>query len=293
MSQRVETPPPPPSRPADSHKGTYGTVVVLGGSPTMIGAPAIAARAALRTGCGLARIMTDPEVLPHCLTIEPSATGLVPPPLDQPERLIETVAAGGRNVALAVGPGLGVCDDARRTIAAVLDQPEIPVVLDADGLNNLARLGPHVTARCPLIVTPHPGEFRRLADALGISHSPIDPEQRIAATDALADALGAVAVLKGRGTIVSDGRRHYVNRTGNPALATAGTGDVLTGCIASLLAQGLDRFDAAALGVHLHGLAADLWADRPGHGPAGLMAHDLANWLPHAIEHHRQARNEQ
>jgi NAD(P)H-hydrate epimerase len=134
-------------------------------------------------------------------------------------------------------------------------------------------------------MTPHPGEFKRLATALGIARSGTDPDQRPNAAGELARAHKAIVVLKGHRTIVSDGERVYVNTTGNPALAAAGSGDVLTGLIAALIAQKVEPFDAAVLGVYLHGLAADLWAAE--HGKSGMLARELAERLPDAFEQHR------
>ena len=265
-----------PDRPDDSHKGTFGTVIVIGGTPTMIGAPALAATAALRTGCGLVKIATFEELVPHCLTIQPSATGIVLPMSEEIDLFLEGLDT--KNI-LAVGPGMGqglyqqtfVCDLMRWTGQ---------VVLDADGLNMLASLPRKLMSPdCEsLIVTPHPGEYRRLAEQLGITQSPTDPSTRPAAARELANALNAIVVLKGRETVISDGTDEVVNSTGNAVLATAGSGDVLTGAIASLLAQGMSPFDAAVAGVYLHGEAADRWAIV--NGKSGLVAMDLADEIP-------------
>ena len=275
--------PTPPPRPTDAHKGTFGTVVVVGGSPTMIGAPAMAAQAALRIGAGLVRIACPTEVMPFALTIEPSATGIA---LDFQARADDAAEQLERDLddksVLAVGPGMGVGEAQTAFVEALLRRP-YPTVLDADGLNNLARLADAATvSRCPLVMTPHPGEFRRLAEAAALHFDPTDPQARPDAAAAMAHAFGAVVVLKGPQTVVSDGERCYRNGTGNAALATAGTGDVLTGAIAGLLAQGLSPFEAAALGAHVHGGAADAWAQRA--GQAGLLARALADALPRALE---------
>jgi NAD(P)H-hydrate epimerase len=268
-----------PDRPVEGHKGTFGTVIVIGGSKTMIGAPALAATAAFRTGCGLVKLLTDPAALPHCLTIEPSATGL--DIAFEPEAITAAIAGMRERVVLAIGPGLGTSDRARRIVAALLTAGR-PIVLDADGLNCLALLGDSVKRiDAPAVLTPHPGEFKRLADASGIEHDATHHAVRPRAAAALAERYGCTVVLKGSNTIVSEGHRVYRNDTGNVALATAGSGDVLTGAIAGLMAQGMTPMDAAALGVHLHGLAADMWAEL--HGRAGLVARDLAALLPDAM----------
>ena len=285
MTDRLTQLPPLPPRPLDAHKGTFGTVVVFGGSATMIGAPALCATAALRGGAGLVRIAAPSNILQSCLTIQPSATGISLPTnynlnevADQWGPLNESISAQS---VLAIGPGMGCGPGQQRLVQMMLRQHR-RVVLDADGLNNLAMLGDGRRAvRCPLVMTPHPGEYTRLAQQAGVRTEPTSSETRVAAAEQLAQAYGAVVVLKGAHTVVADGKQHYINDTGNPALATAGTGDVLTGLIAALLAQGMAMFDAAVLGVHLHGLAADLWAKR--HSPAGMLAMDAAHWIPHAI----------
>ncbi len=289
--------PPLPLRPSDAHKGVCGTVIVVGGSETMMGAPALAASAALRAGAGLVKIATIAAALPTAIAIEPSATGIIvgddiATALHQIER-----ADPEHRAVLAIGPGLGQSERSRELVTALLAGPRA-IVLDADGLNLLAASEEAMAALrrrvaaipvgqslpAPLILTPHPGEFLRLAQALRITASPTDPAQRPAAAAALANALHAVVLLKGRHSIVTDGPCVYTNQTGNPALATAGTGDVLTGVVASMVAQGMTAFDAAVLGAHLHGLAADLWARD--HGDRGLTARDLAAMLPIACQRH-------
>jgi len=281
------TPPPPPDRPDDSHKGTYGTVVVIGGQPTMIGAPAMTATAAFRTGAGLVKIMTHPEAMPHCLTIEPSATGIETPYIDDEEEVRRTFAEFSPLTVLAVGPGMLESVIAHRGLMTILKH-KFSTVLDAGGLNNLAAIADRIPKQhCPLVLTPHPGEFKRLAKPAGIDADPTDPEQRPDAAKALAEFYNAIVVLKGHRTVVSDGTRQYTNTTGNAALATAGSGDVLTGMIAALIAQNMGLFEAAVLGVYLHGYAADLWTEQ--HGPVGLLARNLSDLIPTAIKQHREA----
>lgn len=270
-----------PDRPDDGHKGSFGTVAVVGGSATMIGAPALAASAALRSGVGLCRIATFESILPFCLTIEPSATGLILP--SDGAKLDALIDRFDPKTVLAVGPGLGMGAFQRLLLGKLL-ATDRPIVLDADGLNTLAAFAERTGRAAPLVLTPHPGEFKRLAGPAGIALSPTDPQQRGEAARALAAWHGAVVVLKGRHTVVADADRSHVNQTGNVALATAGSGDVLTGVIASLIAQGLAAYDAAVLGAHLHGLAADLWSQQ--HGKAGLTAKILADMLPDTLNHY-------
>lgn len=285
--QMIEQIPAPPTRPMDGHKGTFGTVIVIGGSSAMFGAPAICARAAFRAGAGLVKIAAAEQLLPAVLGIEPCATGIV---LDGPVRnRVDSVISSDLhdNAVLAVGPGLAGGKATRKFVQVLLNVDK-PLVLDADGLNHLAKIGaalPECKAHAPRILTPHPGEFKRLAKPHNIDLSPTDPDQRVQAAAALAKVHQCVVLLKGQNAVVSDGERAFVNQTGNPCLATGGTGDVLTGMISSFLAQGLDSFDAACLGIHTHGLAADAWADK--FGKAGLRAIELPDALPGILKHLR------
>lgn len=283
--KQVTTIPPMPDRPADGHKGTFGTAIIIGGSETMIGAPALCARAALRSGVGLVKIACGPTILPHVLTIEPSATGIAigREPADVLAQLDQ--ADPQQKAVLAVGPGLGM-RQVRGELVEALHTGKRQIVLDADGLNLLAKnrlaMDAARSRTAPLILTPHPGEYRRLADALKLHADPTDPAQRIDAATQLAEHLSAVVVLKGQHSIIANQDHYAINQTGNPVLATAGSGDVLTGLIASLLAQGMPPFDAAQLGTHLHGQAADQWTKQ--HGARGLRAIELADQLPNLFQ---------
>jgi NAD(P)H-hydrate epimerase len=285
-----------PPRPADGHKGTFGTVCVLGGQVAaprvMLGGPAFAAAGALRSGTGLAVLAVPEPLMAAALVVAPSATGLALP-VDGAGCLEPSGVAAvidryeGTFDCLAVGPGLGEDEPQRRILARLIARENMPLVIDADGLNALAGVpdfGGDLKAQS--ILTPHPGEFRRLAEALGVDADPADPAARAPAAEALAQRLGCVVVLKGAGTVVSDGIDTWTNASGNVALATAGTGDVLTGVIAGFVAQharagGLSLYDCARLGVHAHGLAADRWAAT--HGTTGLLAEDLLDELPDVI----------
>ncbi|HEX2839548.1 MAG TPA: NAD(P)H-hydrate dehydratase [Phycisphaerales bacterium] len=236
-----------PARARDAHKGTAGTVVVIGGSSSggrlMIGAPALTARAALRSGAGLAKIVAPRAVLPHALTLCPSATGIVLETDISGELIAHEAAETFDAVAqeadcIAIGPGLGVSDAARALCFRAVQQEDVPVVVDADAITNLAHV-PELTRdfHGACILTPHPGEFRRIAQALGISHDPVNPASRPAAAEHLAQRLGCIVVLKGAGTIVTNGHDTWTCDAGHPCLATAGTGDVLTGLIGGLVAQ--------------------------------------------------------
>lgn len=272
-----------PPRPDDSHKGTYGTVVVVGGCDNMIGAPALTASAALRTGAGLVKIATPLSILNFVLTLEPCAIGIGLTPEDTDNSIAILQNTLDDKCVLAVGPGMGLGNGQRKLITHLLSQSQ-PVILDADALNNLAllKLSPF-THNCPLILTPHPGEFSRLADAFNINLSPTDENQRPAAAAELAIATQSVVVLKGQHTIVTDGTHLYKNTTGHSVLSTAGSGDVLTGIISSLVAQGLSTIAASALGVYIHGHAGEAWAAL--HGQSGMKATDLiANQIPMSMQ---------
>ena len=277
-----------PARPLEAHKGSFGTVVVVGGCATMPGAAALAARAAVRSGAGLVRIAAEPAVLPWVLLAEPCATGVELWGGREAFARVLDEADPARGAVLAVGPGLGRSVAARERVLAALGDARA-LVLDADGLNHLAALAaagdaagllPFAPGR-PVVLTPHPGEYQRLADALGLPGDPIARAGREVAARSLARATGAVVVLKGAGTVIAEGDRLRVNATGNPALATGGSGDVLTGCVGALLAQGATAYDAATLACHAHGLAADRWAQV--HGLRGLRGPDLADGLPGAF----------
>lgn len=264
--RQVRAVPRLPKRAPDAHKGTFGTVLVVAGSATMLGASVLCARAALRGGAGLVRVSL-PDALQRLL------------PLAVPEATTTSRAAPALKRAVAeadtmvVGPGLGDTVLTRRLLRSLLPlaaAADVPVVLDADALNVLAPL-PDVAAKATLrtVATPHPGEAARL---LGTDAAAIQRD-RPAALRALCRRLGGVVVLKGHRTLVGDGSRCFVNRTGNPGMATGGSGDVLAGLCGALLASGMAPFDAACLAVHVHGRAGDRVAKRL--GQTGLCASDL------------------
>ena len=291
-----------PPRPADGHKGTFGTVLVVGGSVgarTMLGGPAFAALGALRSGCGLCELAMPAPLLVSGLSLAPSATGVSLPidasgAMDPAASLAALEPSLKRATVIAVGPGLGEGPGVETFVRSLLQaaaQHELPIVLDADGLNAFARSANPAPFTTPAILTPHPGEFRRLADACGCGDlDPIDPRRRPEAASGLVERLGAVVVLKGHGTCVASRGRVEVESAGNPALATGGTGDVLTGLVAGLWSQWIasdrDRppcmsaYLAARTAVHLHAMAADCWAQE--HGDAGMLASDLLAAIPRA-----------
>jgi NAD(P)H-hydrate epimerase len=274
-------------RPLDSNKGMFGRVLVVAGSRGMSGAAVLCASAALRGGAGLVRLAVPGEILPIVAASNPCYT-TAPLAQDKQGCLTEAVEAelmtlAENNDVVAFGPGLGRSAAIATLLSPLLFQTQAPLVLDADGVNALAQHADRLRNRpAPLILTPHPGEFARL---LGIETQAVQAQRRELAVRFAADHR-LVLVLKGHGTIVTDGRRIYQNRTGNPGMATGGTGDVLAGLIAALVGQGLEAFAAAQLGVHLHGLAGDLARDEL--GEVSLIASDLLFYLPRAILREKQ-----
>jgi len=279
--RRIQHIPKPPTRPADAHKGTAGLVLVVAGSRGMAGAAALTGNAALRGGAGLVRIATPDVALDTVAALAPCCTTA---PLPDDGACVKPRAAGrilelaAEQHVLAMGPGLGQTLGVKSVVRAVLVGIKIPVVLDADALNVLAGNAEEslAKARVPLLLTPHPGEAARL---LGTSARDVQTDRRGAAAQLA--GLGAVAVLKGAGTVVCDGRRVYVNETGNPGMATAGSGDVLAGLMAALVASGMEPFDAAVLAVWAHGRAGDLAAEQV--GVLGLTALDVLRCVPEAL----------
>lgn len=251
-------------RPLDSHKGDFGSVGILGGAPGMAGAALLAARAALWLGAG--RVYAG--LLDTRIAVDPHAAELMIVP---PERALKLEMPA----CLVVGPGLGHSGTARQCLLEALASA-LPLLIDADGLNLLARdaeLQARLKARpAPSLLTPHPGEAGRL---LGLDSAAVQAD-RPHAVRQLAETYGCLALLKGAGSLIAGPtgpiRR---NTTGNPGLASAGMGDVLSGMIGALVAQGLDMEKAAVYGTYLHGAAADKLVVE-GTGPVGLTASEVA-----------------
>lgn len=270
-------------RKPDAHKGDFGKVLIVAGSVGMSGAAAIAGRAALRAGAGLVRVAVPRSILPIVAAIEPCFT-TVPLP-DDSRGLVSAKAVGAvldaaaENDVVAFGPGVGVARGAKSILEVLLAKDGLRLVIDADGLNNLAKVKDWPgTNKTKLILTPHPGEMKRLW--AGLLRAPM-PDDRTELASRFAKETQTVVCLKGAGTVVTDGQRVYINGTGNPGMATAGAGDVLTGVIAALCGQGLGNLDAAVLGVYIHGLAGDLAAQRL--GQVSLMTTDVLDALPQAF----------
>src|SRR5215469_372165 len=275
-------------RPINSHKGMNGHPLVIAGSRGKSGAVLLASRAALRMGAGLVTAAVPESIQP--VVAGGQAELMTEPIADRDGHFDGTHAPAalkmlldGKN-ALIVGPGIGVTDDTRRLIEWLIadaSEPQRPMLLDADALNALASLGCErlKRARGPIVLTPHPGEASRLLD---VPTAAIN-DNRVSAARRLAERTGATVLIKGaRSVIASPEGEVYVNSTGNPGMSTPGMGDALSGMVGALLGQHLRPLDALALGVFLHGYAADRVAARIAR--IGYLAGDLIDELPAALE---------
>jgi ADP-dependent NAD(P)H-hydrate dehydratase / NAD(P)H-hydrate epimerase len=273
-----------PFRPSAGHKGTFGTALFVAGSRGFTGAARLASLAALRIGCGLSKLCVPISVLNAVEAglaevvkfgvYDTPAGALSAKALPQIADILKTAQV------LAIGPGIGTLPETRELQFELLKRARVPVVIDADGVSNLAGQTRLLkTLKVPAVLTPHPGELSRL---LNLSPAGINAD-RIEVCRRAAREFGAFLVLKGAPTVVgSPDGRVFVNSTGNSGLASGGTGDVLTGVIAGLIAQGVPPFEAAQAGVFLHGQAADLALEEK--TEYGLIAGDLLDYLPDAIK---------
>jgi ADP-dependent NAD(P)H-hydrate dehydratase len=273
-----------PTRRPDAHKGDFGRALLIGGSRGMAGAIALAGMTCLRSGAGLVKLAVPECILDTVAGFEASYM-TVPLACDRSGRIklksprkLEPVLAAA--TCVACGPGLGRSKRLQSFVGELYQNLPQPLVIDADGLNALAAANGVLSVPAgPRILTPHPGEFARL------TKTPKDAEptrdEQIAQARELAADHSIIILLKGHRTIITNGSQTVENITGNPGMATGGTGDVLTGIITALVCQGLSPFDAAVLGAHVHGLAGDLAAAEL--GQVSLIASDLLRYLPQAF----------
>jgi len=268
----------PPRRGADSTKFSSGEVLVVGGSRGLTGAPCLAAGAAIRAGAGYAIVCCPASLEP---ILEAKLTEVMTLGLEDTDGGLAAAAAepilerAERSACVVVGPGLGRAEHTRRLVREVVPRVPAPLLIDADGLNALGTdLGLLRDREAPTVLTPHGGELGRL---LGRDSGEI-AARRLAGARAASEASGAVVVLKGDDTIVADGESVAVNALESPALATAGTGDVLSGAIGALIARGTGPFAAACAGVHAHARAGRLAAGRL--GAESVIAGDVVADLP-------------
>ena len=253
----------------DSSKSDYGRVLIIAGSKGMAGAAVLCAKGALRSGAGLVTVSVPDELLPVIQTAVPEATCVSR--VFTPEKLAVYDV-------IAIGPGLGLTDESGETVSYVLENFGGKFVLDADALTLLSLT--NVTLDQDTVITPHPGEAARL---LGTTPSVIQAKREASAA-IMAEKYGCTAVLKGAGTLIATTIPRleiYLNTTGNPGMATGGSGDVLTGVIASFAAQGIPVLTAAKAGVFIHGLAGDMMAAE--YGMQGLIAGDLPEGVAYAL----------
>lgn len=264
----------------DSHKGNYGHVLIIAGSVGKTGAAAMSSDAALRIGAGLVTLGVPVSLNP---VMEVKLTEVMTVPL--PETALQTISARalpridelfeGKKV-VALGPGISTHPETKEVVHHIIRTSGIPLVIDADGINALGEK-PSVLreARCPIVLTPHPGEMARL---IGGSIKEVQ-DDRIGVAKEFAREYGVIVVLKGAATIIAEpAGAVYINSTGNPGMASGGTGDVLTGMIAGLIAQDYTMSEACRLGVFLHGYIADKITGQE--GEAGLIATDIINRIP-------------
>lgn len=272
-----------PKRSDEANKGDCGSVLVIGGSRGMSGAACLTGVSALRAGTGLVTVAAPVGIIGIIASYEPSYLTLGLPEDDhgriQQSASQQIAISLTKQSAVAVGPGLGQSASLLELITELYSTIAVPCVFDADALNLLAKR-PYVFKRGvdapPRILTPHPGEFARLT---GLDVAEIQANRTERAAE-FAAANNVILVLKGQNSVITDGVKVAINSTGNSGLATGGTGDVLTGVIAALLAQGMPAFEAAQLGAHLHGTAGDLAAEN--FSKHGLIASDLPHFIGRA-----------
>ena len=281
-----------PERQRDAHKGDFGRVLVIGGSRGMAGAISLSAIAALKTGSGLVSAAVPDRCLETVASFHP---GIMTIPLKDTAdgqfanfdaNLTPITRLFSSQSSIGCGPGMRTGDGAVQLVEQLLWRTKTPRVLDADALNVIAHQRFFDSPALPrdqsrLVITPHPGELARITQVAADNR-----EEQIRATEALVQRLGFTVVVKGGPTVVvypsaTGTPNRWINQTGNPGMATAGSGDVLTGMIASLLGQGLATADAARLGVHLHGTAGDLAA--ASHSEAGMTCVDILHCIPAAL----------
>ncbi|MEK7867309.1 MAG: NAD(P)H-hydrate dehydratase [Planctomycetota bacterium] len=282
MDRVVDLPRLPPRAP-DSHKGTFGRVLVVAGSRGMVGAACLATEAVLRSGAGLVLLACPAGVQPlAAVKLTCAMTWPLPENADgalSEDGQKDILTLADRYDVVAIGPGLTQSPETMKLLFSTIPRLGKPLVVDADAINILSKdLTVLQRGGRTSVLTPHPGEMARL------TRRSIDELQknREAIAGEFAKKHRVVLLLKGHGSVVTDGTRLAVNGTGNPGMATAGSGDVLTGVVAGFLAQGLSPFDAARLAAHIHGLAGDIAAREI--GPVGMLASDILDRVPKAIK---------
>ncbi len=269
-----------PNRESDSHKGTYGRIGFLGGSPGMAGSIYMASLASLRSGAGLTYIIA-PKSIADILAIKSNEQIIKQISCHSfcyDENIKNQILSTSENLdVLAIGPGMGQGKDLHILLDEIIKNTKMKLVIDADGINAISKDLNILNANKEIILTPHLGEFARLSN-LSVDEIKKD---KVSLAKNFAKTYNLVLVLKSNETIITDGDKLYINKIGNPGMATAGSGDVLTGIISTLLHR-LDAYDAAVLGVYIHSLAGDLAASD--FGEESIIASDIINYLPDAFK---------
>jgi ADP-dependent NAD(P)H-hydrate dehydratase / NAD(P)H-hydrate epimerase len=266
-----------------AHKYSVGALLVVAGSRHTTGAPVMVVRSAERTGCGIVFLATSESVAP-AVDIELTEALVHGVPEDEDGfvtsgALEQILGLSERTSALAVGPGMGTGEEGRRLVEGILREVEAPVLLDADAITNLAGTVALSKRDAPTVITPHAGELGRL---LGTGAKEVSAH-RLRSARSTAEEHRCCVLLKGSDTLIACAQRTAVNSTGNVALATAGTGDILSGVIGALLSRGMEVYEAAQVGAWAHGRAAELWLEDTGWPAESLIATDLLDYLPPAL----------
>jgi ADP-dependent NAD(P)H-hydrate dehydratase / NAD(P)H-hydrate epimerase len=266
-----------------AHKYSAGALLVVAGSRGMTGAPVMVVRGAQRTGCGIVFLATSGGAAP---SVDLELTEALVYGVTEDEggymasgALEKILGHAERSTALVMGPGTGTGDEGERLVEGILQEVEVPVLLDADAITNLAGTDVISKRSDPTVITPHAGELGRL---LGSGAKEVSA-RRLDSARMAAGQYGCCVLLKGSDTLVVEGERVAVNSTGEVALATAGTGDVLSGVIGALLSRGMDPYEAARAGAWAHGRAAELWMEKTGWPAESFVATDLLDYLPRAV----------
>ncbi|MBQ9674288.1 MAG: NAD(P)H-hydrate dehydratase [Ruminococcus sp.] len=270
-------------RPYNAHKGSMGCLFSVCGCYGMAGAQILSATGALRSGIGLLKLAIVDSVYPIVAPAVPEAVYLPMQANSEGRFSAENIAAITENANSAngvlVGCGLGVCDDTEKIVTALLTENQSPIVIDADGINCVAK---HINLlnekSCPTVLTPHPGEMSRL---LGLSVREVEANRQKAAEN-FSREFSVVTVLKGADTIITDGEQTYISYAGNPGMSTGGSGDVLAGITASFLAQGYSPIESACIGAFVHGKAGDYARDNL--TEISMLPRDIPNCLPKVFE---------
>ena len=267
-----------PDREETAHKGDFGKILLLCGSVGYTGAAYLAAMGALRSGGGLV-FLGVPQSIYAIEAIKLNEAIVFPLPERDgklcEESIPEILDRLPKMDAVLIGPGLSQSEGVFSVVKTVLEHADCPVVVDADGINVLSSHKDILRDRTnPTVLTPHTGEFARLGGSV--------TEGRQTAAEKMAQELGCIVLLKGKGTVVTDGTTTYINPTGNPGMAVGGSGDVLSGILTSLLGQGIEPLEATACGAYLHGAAGDLCAKEL--GQYGMLPTDMLNVLPRLLK---------